>query len=127
MRKWYSKHCADAEVVIDAGLIFLVSLCGFSVKAPPCLNNLLCRCYIKFAFKMIVITAPLPLTEYPSQLHSFGVYHNVQPWLGLGKAEKEESWNKTKNGVMPIATLQPPTLVDKLQSITCEMQWKLWL
>jgi hypothetical protein len=48
------------------------------------------------------------------------VYHQVQQWLGHEKLPEKWDWKKTKLGLMPIITLQPPAPEAVLKRILCK-------
>lgn len=111
---------ADADAVTDAGHRFFASLYKLADKEATSLNKLRYKCYLRSAYKTSAHLASLPPTEAAAQQHSLRVYFQVQQWLGNEKDPEQWGWKKTKDGLEPVTTLQPPAPQAVLKLISCK-------
>lgn len=111
---------ASQEEIVYAGEQFLIALYGSGRKKDTSLNKVRYRHYITSAYKTTANIASLPPTEAAARQHSLRVFFQVQKWLGHEKIPEEWGWKPSKNGLMPVTTLQPPAPEAILNYISCK-------
>ncbi|CAH2005908.1 unnamed protein product [Acanthoscelides obtectus] len=111
---------AHADAVTNAGLTFFTALYKFTDKESASLNKLRYKCYLRSAYKTTAHLASLPPTEAAAQQHPLRVYFQVQQWHGNEKNPEQCGWKKTKGGLQPVTTLQPPAPDAVLKLIACK-------
>ncbi|GBN61624.1 hypothetical protein AVEN_147688-1, partial [Araneus ventricosus] len=81
---------ADPEIIAEAGERFLLELYGYSD--------------VKTAARQ----------------HSFRTYHRAQKWYGNEQNTEQWGWNRNKNGLIRVTTLEPPAPETLLKLISCK-------
>jgi hypothetical protein len=116
----FKNQDANPEIIAEAGERFLLTLYGYSGVKSISLNNYRHQCFTKLAYKNKFNFALLPPTEAAARQHSFRTYHQVQQWCGVEKNAEQWGWKKSKNGLIPVTTLQPPAPETLLKLISCK-------
>lgn len=111
---------AHADAVTKAGLLFFVALYKLTDKEGTSLNELRYKYYLRSAYRITAHLASLPPTEAAAQQHSLRVYFQVPRLLGNEKDSEQWGWKKTKCGLLPVPTLQPPAPETVLKLISCK-------
>lgn len=111
---------ADPEIIAKAGERFLLALYGYSGVKSMSLNNYRYACFTKSAYKNKFNIASLPPTEAAARQHSFRTYHQVQQWYGNEQNAEQWGWKRSKNGLIPVTTLEPPAPETLLKLISCK-------
>lgn len=111
---------AHADDLTNAGLTFFIALYKLTNKEVTSLNKLRYKCYLRSAYRTTAHLASLPPTEAAAQQHSLRVYFQVQQWLGNENDPEQWGWKKTKSGLQPVPTLQPPAPEAVLKLISCK-------
>lgn len=117
--KVFTDPDADLEDVVIAGENFLLVLYD-SHKHYRSLNSLRYRQYVLSAYKVTSNIAALSPTKGAARQHSLRVYYQIQQWLGEEKNPELHGWKSTRNGLMPITTMEPPAPDELLELISCK-------
>ncbi|GBM33104.1 hypothetical protein AVEN_9645-1 [Araneus ventricosus] len=108
--KVFKNPNADPEIIAEAGERFLLELYGYSdvkSKKSMSLNDYRYKCFTKSAYKSKFNVASLPPTETATRQHSFRTYHQVQQCYGNEQNAEQWGWNRNKNELIPVTTLDP--------------------
>ncbi|GBL90244.1 hypothetical protein AVEN_130356-1 [Araneus ventricosus] len=114
---------ADPEIIAEAIERFLLELYGYNdvkSKNSMSLNDYRYTCFTKSAYKSKFNISSLPPTEAAARQHSFRTYHQVQQWYGNEQNAEQWGWNRNKNGLIPVSTLEPPAPETLLKLISCK-------
>ncbi|GBM38763.1 hypothetical protein AVEN_210502-1 [Araneus ventricosus] len=114
---------SDPEIIAQAGERFLLELYGYSdvkSKESMSLNDYRYICFTKSAYKSKFNMASLPPIEAEARQHSFRTYHQIQQWYWNEQNAEQWGWNRNKNGLIPVTTLEPPAPEILLKLISCK-------
>ncbi|GBM77632.1 hypothetical protein AVEN_34458-1 [Araneus ventricosus] len=84
------------------------------------LNDYRYTCFTKSAYKGKFNITSLPPTEAAARQHSFRTCHQVQQWYGNEQNAEQWGWNRNKNGLIPVTTLEPRAPETLLKLISCK-------
>lgn len=109
---------ASPEEIEKVGEQFLLLLYG--AKNCESLNKYRYHCFVQSITKSLPNLASLPPTKDAARLHSFRTYNQIQQWYGNEKSALDWGWRNSKNGLMPIPTLQDAAPQELLKLISCK-------